>query len=114
MSKTFWTCENCNEEVESQFEVCWNCQHDRTGVVPPNFSDLEIEDQANKTSLNIVWAEKFCLACQNNLTYVGKGNFHTGPCAGDLVTQLLSDLLEVQMFFCPTCARVEFFMITTD
>ena len=21
-----WTCENCGEQVEAQFEVCWNCE----------------------------------------------------------------------------------------
>ena len=64
MSKTFWTCTHCNEEVESQFEVCWNCQRDRTGLVPPNFSDLEIEDRAEKTFLNAKTSDKYCLACR--------------------------------------------------
>lgn len=25
-----WTCPNCAEEVEYEFEMCWNCQYNRT------------------------------------------------------------------------------------
>jgi len=113
VSKTFWTCLNCNEEIESKFEVCWNCQHDRTGVVPPNFSDLEIQDYALKAPLNAITAEKFCLACQNNLMYVGTKRFHSGPYAGPLWTELLSPSTVLEMFFCPACGRVEFFSQAT-
>ena len=35
--KKFWICVNCNEKVEEQFEVCWNCQHDRSGSLPQRF-----------------------------------------------------------------------------
>ena len=111
MSKTFWTCTNCNEEVESQFEVCWNCQRDRAGAVPPNFSDLEIEDHVQKASLNAITREKSCLACQNNLTYVGKRRFHSEPCVGPMWNELFVDLTELEMFLCPACGRVEFFML---
>jgi hypothetical protein len=24
-----WTCAECGEEVEGEFEICWNCEHDR-------------------------------------------------------------------------------------
>ena len=27
-----WTCEECGEEVEGAFEVCWNCQRERLGA----------------------------------------------------------------------------------
>ena len=26
-----WTCPECGETVEGDFEVCWNCEHDRVG-----------------------------------------------------------------------------------
>ena len=31
VTNTFWTCTNCNEQVEEQFDACWNCQHNREG-----------------------------------------------------------------------------------
>jgi|ERR1041384_160063 hypothetical protein len=85
MSKTFWTCLNCHEEVESRFEVCWNCQRDRTGVVPPNFSDLEIEDRAEKTFLNARTSDKYCLACQAILEYVAMRTLVIGLIASSLI-----------------------------
>ncbi len=117
MSKTFWSCLNCNEEVESQFEVCWNCQRDRTGLVPPNFSDLEIEDRAEKTFLNAKTSDKYCLACQAILTYAGTTRIQQGP-TGELVSDIVELLLglpiPVEMYCCPACGRVELFMQRTN
>lgn len=28
--KATWTCPECSEEVEYDFEMCWNCQYNRT------------------------------------------------------------------------------------
>ncbi|HET6980450.1 MAG TPA: hypothetical protein VFI24_29220 [Pyrinomonadaceae bacterium] len=112
MAKTFWTCTNCNEEVESKFEVCWNCQRDRSGTVPPNFSDLEIEDHGQKL-LNAVFKEKFCLACQTDLTYVGKRRFRSESGEDSILDALFGNLTELELFACPACGRVEFFMLAT-
>ena len=113
MSKIFWTCLNCHEEVESRFEVCWNCQRDRTGVVPPNFLDVEIEDRAEKTFLNARTSDKYCLACQAILEYAGITRIQPGP-TGELSSDIVKLFLDVttplEMFFCPACGRVEFFM----
>jgi hypothetical protein len=116
MSKTFWTCTNCNEEVESQFEVCWNCQRDRTGTIPPSFSSLEIEDRAEKERLNAKEYDKYCLACQTLLEYAGTKRFHSGPSWGALGdwAELLIGQTALEMFFCPACGRVEFFMQATS
>jgi len=109
----FWTCLNCNEEVDGRLDVCWNCQRDRTGAVPPSFSNLEREDHG-LGPLNEVFKEKFCLACQNDLTYVGKRRFHSEPCAGPILNELFGDMTELELFFCPACGRVEFFMLGTN
>lgn len=29
-SLAMWTCPECSEEVEYNFEMCWNCQYNRT------------------------------------------------------------------------------------
>ena len=116
MSKTFWTCTNCNERVESLFEVCWKCQRDRTGAVPPNFSDLEIQDRAEKERLNAKQYDKYCLACQTILTYAGTKRFHSGSALGalgDWAESLIGQTF-LEMYFCHTCGRVELFMQATD
>lgn len=28
--QAMWSCPNCEEEVEYEFEMCWNCQYNRT------------------------------------------------------------------------------------
>lgn len=28
--QAMWTCPECSEEVEYNFEMCWNCQYNRT------------------------------------------------------------------------------------
>lgn len=108
----FWTCLNCNEEIDSRLEVCWNCQRDRSGVVPPSFSDLAVDDHG-QGNLNAVFKEKFCLACQNNLTYLGKRRFHSDPYSGSILDAFFDERTELEMFFCPACGRVEFFMLGT-
>ena len=27
LKKSPWVCENCNEENDGSFELCWNCEH---------------------------------------------------------------------------------------
>jgi hypothetical protein len=71
-SKTVWHCPNCNEQVEEHFEVCWNCQHDRSGNVPRSFPSLEEEDRAERASLTEKWRDKNCVQCKTVLTYAGK------------------------------------------
>lgn len=39
--KTFWTCPNCHEQVEDHLEACWNCQHNRHGVLVEDLSSSE-------------------------------------------------------------------------
>lgn len=34
-----WKCKKCNEEVEEQFEICWNCSHDKSGNIVINKTD---------------------------------------------------------------------------
>lgn len=31
-----WICKKCKEEIEDQFEVCWNCGSDKKGAVALN------------------------------------------------------------------------------
>ena len=111
MSKTFWTCTNCNEEVESWLEICWNCQRDRTGIVPSSIFNLNIEDRAEKQRFNAKEYNKYCLACQTLLRYEGTKRFHSGPvwgALGDWAESLIGQTA-LEMYFCPACGRVELF-----
>lgn len=111
-SAKFWTCQNCNEEIENQFEVCWKCQHDRFGQVPVSFSALEAEDRRQYAALNEQWSQKHCLQCQTALSYAGKKDFHEGTRWGVLgdVGELFVSHTTLHMYACPSCHRVEFFL----
>jgi hypothetical protein len=32
-----WTCLNCSEQLDDNFEVCWNCGTSRNGKIDPDF-----------------------------------------------------------------------------
>ncbi len=36
-NKSMWACPTCNESVDEQFVVCWNCGTDKDGVPDPTF-----------------------------------------------------------------------------
>jgi hypothetical protein len=111
-SRKYWTCLNCNDQVDERYEVCWKCQHYRSGQVAPGFSTVEIEDPAQAEALSTKWSDKNCVACKCELTYVGRKEFHEGMrwgALGDLAELFVSNTA-LEMYFCPTCRRVEFFM----
>lgn len=106
--KNFWACPNCNEQVEEQFEVCWNCQHNREGVIPDGLSTSKLETQTPTDDA----ANRICLHCQTNMTYVGKKAFHEGTrwgTFGDLAETLVNQT-PLHMYFCPACRHVDFFV----
>ena len=36
-----WNCAQCREEVEDNFEICWNCGTSREGMRDPSFQQAE-------------------------------------------------------------------------
>jgi uncharacterized membrane protein YvbJ len=32
-----WKCRNCGEEIDDEFDACWQCGTDRTGQANPEF-----------------------------------------------------------------------------
>ncbi len=37
-----WTCANCGEQVDDNFEACWNCQTERGGVSSQSYSSKPV------------------------------------------------------------------------
>jgi hypothetical protein len=68
-TNTVWTCTNCNEQVEEQFEACWNCQHNRDGVPSQAGSSEAVETPIDKALTASACAAK-------NMTYAGRKSFH--------------------------------------
>src|SRR6185503_2541521 len=54
-----WKCHRCGEEVEDNFDVCWNCQAGRDGslpegnVAPPEQKTINARKAASKVSSEV-------------------------------------------------------------
>lgn len=116
-SKKMWKCLNCTEEVEDHFDLCWNCEANRQGVLPARSSTPQ--DPAEKEErrfLNEKFRSRNCLRCDVVLTYAGRKDFHEGTHWGALgdFGELFVVQLKLEMFVCPNCLKVEFFMADSN
>src|SRR5262245_65130048 len=104
-----WNCLNCTEQVPDEFEVCWKCEANREGRMPVlNLSGEDLEDESQKDFLNEKFRPKNCVRCNVLMTYAGRQEFHEGTMWETLELQVNRTNLE--MYFCPSCLRVEFFL----
>jgi hypothetical protein len=113
MDNKVWKCLNCTEEVEDQFDVCWNCEATRAGRLPATRISLQIpEDTEQKTFLNEKFRSKYCVRCNIQLTYAGRKEFHEGMKLGALgdFAELFVNQTKLEMYVCTNCFRVEFFL----
>lgn len=49
-----WTCKNCHEEIESTFDICWNCGYDKDGNPPENLDSSDSDVNAIPTDVNAI------------------------------------------------------------
>ncbi len=94
------TCPNCNAEVESNFQLCWNCNY--------SFSEQKVIEIKETASGN---REIECLRCQVPMHYSGVYKFHEGAKTG-----FFGNLFEAfvnreafELYVCSKCGKVEFF-----
>lgn len=88
-------CPKCHEEVEDNFEVCWKC-----GYSFPDEDIIPVEEKGAR-KLN-------CLRCQTPMNYVGETKFVTG--VNTNVFDLLNNRECFELYVCPECGKVEFFI----
>jgi hypothetical protein len=112
-----WKCIRCGEDVEDTFEVCWNCQANRSGVLPAghNSSHEDIDD-IDRDIANRKFKPMDCLRCRSALEYVGTKKFHRGPNLGALGdwAELFVGHESLEMYRCSECGHVEFFVFGRD
>jgi len=91
-----WTCSKCGEKLQDNFDSCWKCNHTRAGepVVAPTQHPLD------------------CVRCATKMEYVGTKRFHEGTRWGVLgdLGELFVKRESFDVFVCPRCGRVEFFI----
>ena len=132
-------CANCNSEVENNYDVCWNCQYsfDDHKVLTDSDIKLICPNCNNETSSTF----RFCTHCQYDLQEVtlkdkgetpseirnieclrckvpmefqGNYKFHEGTRYGAIgnMFELLVNRASYDLYFCPECGKVEFFLPT--
>jgi Zn finger protein HypA/HybF involved in hydrogenase expression len=94
-------CPKCHEEVEPGFEVCWNCNYSFTEEQIIQFKELSPEGKAID-----------CLRCQVRMNYTGNYKFHEGPHLGywGNFFEAFENKESFDLYVCPKCGKVEFFM----
>jgi RNA polymerase subunit RPABC4/transcription elongation factor Spt4 len=133
-------CPKCNSEVEDNFDMCWNCQYsfvdmdvldvsefqlicptcnfvvEASSRMCPNchhdLSDVEMEmrpQQLGDRSID-------CLRCNVALKYRGNYRFHEGTRVGALgdLFELFTNRESFDLYSCPNCGKVEFFLPQID
>ena len=115
-----WQCMKCRQEVEDNFDVCWNCGTSRDGTEDPDFRKADeipaaslsgvaaapLSAQARQPEKNPI----FCPRCNRKLDYVGTKQFHEGSVAWSLLGELFVNREHFDVYLCPRCGRVEFFI----
>lgn len=99
------TCPHCNMEVDSTFEFCPNCQH-RLGI-----KSVPRENTSYEGPLKID-----CLRCKIPMLFKGNNKFHEGTRIGALgdIFELLQNRESFDLYFCPQCGKIEFFLPYED
>ncbi|MGQ0637085.1 MAG: hypothetical protein ACT4QC_20945 [Planctomycetaceae bacterium] len=108
-----WACPKCSEQVEGNFEVCWNCGTSRDGTTDPEFANLADEaGESAEAHDKPATPPISCLRCRCDLDHMGTKSFHEGPrwgFIGDL-GELFVNKEHFDVYRCPRCGHVEFFI----
>ena len=96
-------CPNCNTEIEPGFEICWKCQY--------SFADQKVIETA-VPGQNHFYATINCLRCKVPMIFAGKRKIQDRihwTTVGNLI-ELLSNMDSFDLYVCPKCDKVEFFI----
>ncbi len=102
-----WTCAKCGERIEDTFDACWKCGTSRVGVDDPGVA-AAAEPAAEPIERHPIR----CPRCEQALTYMGTKKFHEGTRWGALgdIGELFVHKESFDVYCCPRCGRVEFFV----
>ena len=94
-------CPNCKEEVDKNFELCWNCNYSFSEKKIVDIKDLELQGDKD---LN-------CLRCGVSMLFSGNYKFHEGVRLGVIgaIGEIFVNRESFNLYLCPKCGKVEFF-----
>jgi hypothetical protein len=122
-----WECAKCREKLEDGFDVCWNCGTSKEGLEDPDFrkadevtseemgAALAVHNDLPGEPIAASSEEKHplhCQRCERELDFVGTKAFHEGTRWGALgdLGELFVNRERFDVYVCPRCGRVEFFV----
>lgn len=98
-----WRCGNCAQEVDDDFEVCWNCEATPDGIEPLS-EHPKVEEHI----------ESFvtCVRCGAAISFLGSGSFRdaSGWVGWGFLVKPLVVKDDFDMFCCVRCGQVELFV----
>ena len=111
-----WKCLNCSEDVADNLSVCWNCETGKLGVVPETAAAEKDAESDFKQFLSEKHRPKNCVGCNSKLKFAGTKAFREGTNWGMLgdFGEFFDRHLSLEMYVCPKCLRVEFFVSEPD
>lgn len=129
-------CPHCNSEVETDFDVCWNCQYSFEDHRVLDNSDFklicpscntetsssfrycttchfDLKDIFAQMGIKPTGPKKIdCLRCKVPMEYDGNFKFHEGTRYGvwGNMFELFTNRESFDLYHCPECGKVEFFL----
>ncbi len=91
-----WTCPKCGEQVERNFEACWNCES-------PRPEGIDLTEKKKVISIQ-------CPRCDRALAFLGTKNFLEGTRFEAWLGDLFINRERLDVYACPGCGRVELFL----
>lgn len=111
-----WKCLNCSEDVPDNLSVCWNCETEKPGIAPGAPAVGKNDESEFKQFLSEKHRAKNCVRCDSQLNFAGTKAFREGTNWGILgdFGEFFERHLSLEMYVCPKCLRVEFFVSEPD
>ena len=107
-----WRCATCGEEVSDEFNVCWNCGTGSDGTPNPEFR--RVPEAVAATPVPAVPGHPIaCPRCDVQLEFMGTKKLHEGTRMWDAMGglfELFKHRESFDVYVCPRCGRVEFFV----
>lgn len=107
-----WICPNCGADVESNFDVCWQCGSDREGHAPPGFTRDNEPAPPTKVSPSTMWTMKALIVSMLSVfaaIMAGIGLVMVQAAWGDQAAPVLTTCLEAFIAVCLCVALGSFF-----
>ena len=92
-------CPNCNSEIDASAQFCSNCNFDLNQIGKMEKNEIDKEDK-----------QIDCLRCKVDMEFKGTYKFHEGSNLGGDFLDLLTNRESFNLYVCPNCGKVEFFI----